>query len=260
MLLCGGGLNGASAFMWAMAWESIPSDRRSVSGPSCGPVSNMHSNRSNGFYYIFSAFYLAELLGSFIASVTIDISPWIPCGLATGSVTLCLILLLFMPDLWKFQSHQRPSRPADEDEDGDTLQSTKHRSIDGLVRLLSNKNILLIIPVFLVSDFRYTILSILMQYASVQFGLRISIGATFYTETAIVNVALFLFLVPQTTSHIRQRYQVRSQAIDLFLVRSSVCIMCVGCICIRLAPSSNILPIGEPDIWIESFSGIFSSL
>lgn len=31
LLLCGGGLNAASAFMWAMASESIPSNRRSVS-------------------------------------------------------------------------------------------------------------------------------------------------------------------------------------------------------------------------------------
>jgi hypothetical protein len=28
ILLCGGGLNSASAFMWAMASESIPAERR----------------------------------------------------------------------------------------------------------------------------------------------------------------------------------------------------------------------------------------
>ncbi|KAF8848547.1 hypothetical protein BDZ45DRAFT_753703 [Acephala macrosclerotiorum] len=58
LLLCGGGLNAASAYMWALAAESIPEDRR-----------------SNAFYYIFSAFYVAELIASFLASITIDISP-----------------------------------------------------------------------------------------------------------------------------------------------------------------------------------------
>ncbi|TVY56613.1 Efflux pump ustT, partial [Lachnellula cervina] len=69
LLLFGGGLNSASAYMWAMASEAIPAKQR-----------------SHGFYYIFSAFYVAELIASFVASVTTDISPWIPCSLAMGSV------------------------------------------------------------------------------------------------------------------------------------------------------------------------------
>jgi hypothetical protein len=205
----------------------------------------MQFDRSHAFYYIFSAFYVAELLGSFIASATIEISPWIPCGLAFASVIVCLLLLQFMPDLRKPENGLPSRKPIDEPEIENSIGLKKHGAVDGLVSALSDRNVLLIIPVFLVGIFRYTTLNILIQYASIQFGVKISTGATFYTETAVVNIVLFLFLIPRTTSHIRMKCETSAQVIDLFLVRCSVFIMSLGCICIGLAPSSKILPIGE---------------
>ncbi|KAE8447153.1 hypothetical protein EG329_010984 [Mollisiaceae sp. DMI_Dod_QoI] len=215
LLLCGGGLNAASAYMWALAAESIPADRR-----------------SHAFYYIFSAFYVAELIGSFIASITIDISPWIPCGLAMASLLICLLLLALMPN----------TRKSSSDDAGD--QSSKSSGISNILSTLSNRNVILVIPVFLVGIFRYTTLNVLIQYASVRFKLKISTGATFYTETAIVNIILFLFLVPQLSAYIRKEYEVRPQIIDLFLVRTSVTLMCIGCLAIGFTQSSLLLPIG----------------
>ncbi len=126
-----------------------------------------------------------------------------------------------------------PSNPQDE------------LSIDGLRSAFSNRNILLVVPVFLVGIFRYTTLNILIQYASVRFGMRISTGATFYTETAIVNIFLFLFLIPRITDYIRREYKTAPQAIDLFLVRTSVCLMSLGTLFIGLSPNSKLLPVGE---------------
>ncbi|KAH7411428.1 hypothetical protein BKA64DRAFT_569797, partial [Cadophora sp. MPI-SDFR-AT-0126] len=114
----------------------------------------------------------------------------------------------------------------------------------GLVSALSNRNIRLTIPVFLVGIFRYAMLNILIQYASVRFGLKISSGAIFYTETAIVNIFLFLFLVPQLTAYIRSKYNVRPVVLDLVLVRTSVTLMCIGCLAIGFVQSSSLLPIG----------------
>ncbi|EKD21754.1 MFS multidrug transporter [Drepanopeziza brunnea f. sp. 'multigermtubi' MB_m1] len=222
ILLFGGGLNSASAFMWAMVTESIPSE-----------------GRSHAFYYIFSAFYVAELISSSIASVTLDISPWIPCGLAMGSIVACLALLALMPDPRAHSQNSRQEAPAY------PLESLMGQSsVKGLFSALSNRNIQLTIPVFLVGIFRYAMLNILIQYASVRFGLRISTGATFYTETAVVNIFLFSFLVPQLTAHIRHRFKVQPHVIDLFLVRTSVALMCIGCLAIGLAQTSALLPFG----------------
>jgi hypothetical protein len=208
------------------------------------------SFRSHAFYYIFSAFYVAELVASFIASVTTDISPWIPCGLAIGSVILCLMLLAVMPDPRKSHSSYSvvsPDPGAEENTDSSNpypKTPSKSHSVNGLISALSNRNTLLVIPVFLVGIFRYTTLNVLIQYASVRFGLKISTGATFYTETAVVNIGLFLFLVPQLTTYIRLEYNIRPELIDLVLVRTSVVLLALGCLSIGLAQSSVFLPIG----------------
>lgn len=192
---------------------------------------------------------MAELISSFVASVTLDISPWIPCGLAIASVVLCLVLLVVMPDPRKSDvSAQTPHKVSAANETGPSSispQVSPHStSVQGLLSALSNQNILLTIPVFLVGIFRYAMLNILIQYASVRFGLKISTGATFYTETAFVNIFLFLFLVPQLTAYVRQKHNVQPSVIDLFLVRTSVTLMCVGCLAIGSAQTSRILPIG----------------
>jgi hypothetical protein len=188
--------------------------------------------RSHAFYYIFSAFYVAELIASFLASITMDISPWIPCGLAMVALLACLVLLAVMPNT-------KNSFPDNE------AEPSKSSSMWDILSTLSNRNVLLVVPVFLVGIFRYTTLSILIQYASLRFKVKISTGATFYTETAIINIFLFLFLIPQLTAYIRKRYGVRPQVIDLFLVRASVTLMCIGCLAIGFAQSSLLLPIGK---------------
>jgi hypothetical protein len=189
---------------------------------------------------------MAELLASFIASVTMDISPWIPCGLAMGSIILCLTLLAVMPDPRKSSHNISPQSTSEENEveSEDPRILLKSQYVTGLISALSHRNILLVVPVILVGIFRYAMLNILIQYASVRFGLKISTGATFYTETALINIVLFLFLVPQLTAYIRLKYNIRPEIIDLALVRTSVVLMTLGCLTIGLAQSSVVLPIG----------------
>lgn len=105
-------------------------------------------------------------------------------------------------------------------------------------------NVLLCIPVFLVGTLRYTTLNVLIQYSSVRFNTKISKGAMFYTETAIINIILFLFLIPRITVWIKSRYHVRSEKIDLALMRISVCFLLMGSLAIGLAPTSGWIPAG----------------
>ncbi|KAL3426061.1 MFS multidrug transporter [Phlyctema vagabunda] len=223
ILLFGGGFYPFAANMWAMASEAIPPERRSVT-----------------FYYMFSAFYVAELVASFIASVTIDISPWIPCGLAFASLFVCLFLLWAMPDP-RHSGHYLRNK---DDTEVARTESTKQVLADGIKAALTNRNILLTLPVFLVGTLRYTTLNVLIQYASVRFGMKLSKGATFYTEAAVVTIFLFMFLVPRSSDYIRTRYGVRSQKIDLVLARTSVTLLCTGALLLGLAPTAELIPIG----------------
>jgi hypothetical protein len=230
--------------MWAMASESIPSSRRQVFHIPLG--SSDHYSRSHAFYYIFSAFYVAELLASFLASVTIDISPWIASGMAMASVISCLLLLWIIPQPKLDTKMHSATLLGNSNETARTSESSnKGRSVDTLLSVFSNTKVLLTIPVFLVGIFRYTTLNVLIQYASVRFHLKISTGAMFYTETALVNIFLFLFMIPRLTAYIRKKYSVRPQRIDLFLVRSSVLLMCCGSLGIGLSWSGKLLPAGK---------------
>jgi hypothetical protein len=121
----------------------------------------------------------------------------------------------------------------------------KSTSLGNFLVPLRKRNVLVTIPVFLVGIFRYTTLNVLIQYASVRFGMKISTGAMFYSETAIINIFLFLFLVPQLTAFVRTKYKIRPQSIDMVMVRASVCLMSLGAVLIGLAPSSHWLPIGQ---------------
>jgi hypothetical protein len=176
--------------------------------------------------------------------MTTSISPWIPCSLALGSVILCLILLVFIADPRKLP-HTPHHISSPEPESSETLQlSAKSSTVTTLFSAISNPKILLTIPVFLIGIYRYTILNILIPYASIRFHTFIYSGALYYTETAIVNIILFLFLIPNVTSHVRGKYNIRPEAIDLFLVRMSTSLMSVGALFIGLAPSAHLIPIG----------------
>ncbi|KAF7947912.1 hypothetical protein EAE96_008984 [Botrytis aclada] len=242
-LLCGGGLYSSAAFMWAMASSLIPEDKRSYA-----------------FYYIFSAFYIAELIGSYVASITIDISPWIACSMAMGSVILGLLLLWLVP-FSQSSPHPEVSSPSSSTQ----LQSRHLTTIPKTTILATIRdaiiqpNVLLCIPVFLVGTLRYTTLNILIQYSSVRFNTKISTGAMFYTETAIINIVLFLFLIPRIISWIKSRYHVRSEKIDLALMRISVCFLLVGSLSIGLAPTSRWIPVGV-SIFAAGFGSRVSTL
>lgn len=165
--------------------------------------------------------------------------------MAMGSVLLCLLLLWLMPRP-KLDSMTNLTRPLEipDETASSSGTSNNNRSVDSLIGALSNTKVLLTIPVFLVGIFRYTTLNVLIQYASIRFSLNISTGAMFYTETALVNIFLFLFIIPRITADIRKRYNVQPQKIDLFLARSSVLLMCCGSLGIGIAWSRTLLPAG----------------
>ncbi|KAI9649618.1 hypothetical protein NHQ30_002199 [Ciborinia camelliae] len=218
-------------------------------------------DRSYAFYYIFSAFYIAELVGSYLASITIDISPWISCGMAMGSVILGLLLLWMIPLSQSGRQHKSSlNQPSQQTSSSSTLLPTPKPTILTTIHYaLTQSNILLCIPVFLVGTLRYTTLNVLIQYSSIRFNTKISQGAIFYTETAIINIFLFLFLIPRITTYIQSKYHVRSEKIDLALVRISVCLLLMGSLAIGLAPTKGWIPVGV-SVFAAGFGSRVSTL
>jgi hypothetical protein len=122
---------------------------------------------------------------------------------------------------------------------------SKSPSTTNLRAVLLQKNVLLALPVFFTGSLRYTILNVLIQYSSNRFSFKISTGALFYTETAIVNTVLFLLLVPILTGYLRTRYEIRAQNMDLFMCRTCVLVLALGSLLMGLSPSRKVLPVGK---------------
>lgn len=162
-----------------------------------------------------------------------DISPWIPCGLAYFATFICFPILAWMP---KYKIPSKPTAP--QETDHEPSLEPKARSFK---QALANRNVLLALPVFFVGSIRYSVLNVLMQYASVRFGFLISRTALFYTENAVANTILFLFIVPRLTMFLRGKYSLAPQVVDLKFVRISLCLLSFGALCLALSPSGNAL-------------------
>jgi len=195
---------------------------------------------------------VAELIASALASITMGISPWVPSCLSLASLVLSLVLLWWMPQPAKSKeysirvnnSEELPTQTRIVEAAAHTTLPPKKSLAEDIIAAVSVPNVLLVVPIFLVGIFRYTTLDVLIQYASNRFDLKISTGAIFYTETAAINIALFLFVVPQVTDYLRKHYKVRPLFMDLVLVRTSAILMCIGSLSIGLAPSGKLLPLG----------------
>src|SRR5436190_7083046 len=138
------------------------------------------------------------------------------------AILACLLLLLLITEPATLSRRSPPanSMPPILDDDISPLSpenQSKSPSTTSLRGALLQKNVLLALPVFLTGSLRYTILNVLIQYSSNRFSLKISKGAFFYTETAIVNIFLFLLLVPILTGYLRTKYDIRPPMIDLFM-------------------------------------------
>lgn len=244
--------------MWAQASEIFLEEERFVHTSTSylsGKVSSGSSiqNRSKGYYYIFSAFYIAEMVSSGLASATLDISPWIPSALAYGSILFCLVIQLRIPQ--RSEQHRADSQnmgrrsPADEDlteqENASLCREGEFPKTTSFRAAFSNHNVLLVVPAFFVGSTRYTVLNVLMQYAHVRFGWIVSRTALIYTETAIVNICLFLIVMPRLTTSIKTKYGVRPQTIDLTMVRTSVCLLSFGTLCLALSPNATTIIASE---------------
>lgn len=170
--------------------------------------------------------------------------------MAMGSMVLGLLLLWIVPLSQSFESPLQPSPSSDQTPPSSTLTShpttTPKATISSTIyHALTKPNVLLCIPVFLVGTLRYTTLNVLIQYSSLRFKTKISQGAIFYTETAVVNILLFLFLVPRFTAFIQSKHHVMPKKMDLALVRISVCFLLLGSLAIGLAPTSGWIPVGK---------------
>ncbi|KAF2842536.1 MFS general substrate transporter [Patellaria atrata CBS 101060] len=275
-LLFGGGLYPATSLMWAIASQSV-----------------VEEHRSNVFYLVFSAFYVGELISSFIASLTTDISPWIPYASAVIALLLCLLVLTLMPTDSHVIAKRIPSQDIQSQlmEESNALLSESVSNLSGrghvedpptsmdmgspvgiavtdsisskketrLLNVLSNSSLLAIIPAFLVCALRYTMLNILMQYCYIRFDWKFSRTALFFSEAAIVNILLFSLILPNAVPWIKKRYNIPAKVFDRLTAEIFLCLLSSGAFALGISPGWQFIPIAVL-IYTSGFGSRVTSL
>ena len=121
----------------------------------------------------------------------------------------------------------------------------RHRLHESLLSVFGQRNMLLAFTVLFVGALRPATLSVLLQYVTVRFGWPISQTAMLVSEIAIVNIVLFLFILPQLIVWISSRWQIQPQIIDWTIVLVSLLILALGAALIGVAPSTSSLISGK---------------
>lgn len=186
-------------------------------------------------------------------------------------MALCIPILLVMPETYSAVKSSSPDLRAhgildvdsNDDEDGfppippapsaDRVTSVSDVQ-ESFANVLWTRNFIVSLSVLLIGMQRQASLSILLQYAPVRFGLKISTAALFHTEVAIINITLFLLILPPVIRALISRGQLRPQSIDWMIILVSLLILALGAVLIGLAPSVYMLLFGELTIGLRCFA------
>lgn len=194
-----------------------------------------------------------------------DRSVLIPLGVGFVFVLLALIVISTMPEtLHKMHgvtdSDTPPveARPVSQDVEGELATDStalvtpespaarpesRHRAANN-PSMLYQTNILVGLAVLFIGALRPAVVATLFQYAATRFGSPLAQTAMMISEIAVVNIVLFLFVVPQCIAWVSTRYELEAQTIDYTIVFVSLMVLASGAFLMAVAPSITLLHIG----------------
>lgn len=237
-----GNLSSANATVYAVAADSCPP-----------------SQRSRYFYYVYSTFLVCELFAPAIVSMSIDRSVLIPFGIGLGALALCYPILWAIPETHQ-PSHER-SKKSRQDLTATTDSTSDNEPLlrssttppkyaiapdqENIFMVLRKRNLLLALVVLFVGAFRQATVSVLLQYATARFEWHLSRTAMLVSAIAVMNIVLFLFILPQCVAYLTSHLHIRAELIDYTIVFASLVILAFGSLFMGLAPTGNLLTAGK---------------
>ena len=155
--------------------------------------------RSRAFYYLYSVYLFTELVAPSIASVTMDNNLMLPFLIGIIALLSCFPVLYVMPETLNSADPTTQVKPAELDESTYLRESYSETAVDqpvenGLWWIFRCRNTLLVVPIFFVTTFRATTLSVLLQYTTVRFGWKLSSVRELGVSTEQVPNANCLFI------------------------------------------------------------------
>ena len=115
------------------------------------------------------------------------------------ALLLCFPVLYMMPETLKSSNATTQVAPVEPDESSHLRESYSETAVDrpvenGLWSILRCRNKLLVVPIFFVTTFRATTLSVLLHYTAVRFGWKLSSVRNSEVRTVHLPIANCLYI------------------------------------------------------------------
>jgi hypothetical protein len=205
-------------------------------------------SRSPLYYLLYCIYLSTELIGPYTASATMDTSPYIPLALTIFCLLTSLLTLAFIGEPKFGDRKEVIGRPTSEtpvassEDAGNDPGEENNACLSGgnhsLRFLLRSYNVLITLVVFIVPAFRPTTTHVLLQYMSSRFHWKLSQSTLFISEIAVINMILYLLVLPRAILWVKSRFKTPQEVIDLAVVRLSLFLLVVGALLLGCAPKA----------------------
>lgn len=178
-----------------------------------------------------------------------ETSLYISFGVGILFLLLCIPVLLFLPETHtptagksrRVSQQQGPNHEYDEDTPSipsvQLSDDVQRKPEPTLLSVLTQRNMLLAFGVLYISNLRPATLNVLLQYVTVRFHWKTHEAAVLMSEVAVVNIVLFLFIVPAVNKWVSPRLHVRHDLMTWSVVLASLSLLALGALLIGLASS-----------------------
>lgn len=207
--------------------------------------------RSQVMYITYTLFLIAELLGPAIASLALSTSLWFAFALGTALLLLCLTATYYLKDMQDRASEvlgintsSQSARPQDAWTERLRGEHTVPTTEQAVANTFSHHSVKLTVPIFVAGQFRSATLSFLLQYATYRYAWTFSHAALLTSCVAGFNLIFLGPLLSCLPQFLQQHKAYSTQAIDLSILRGSLCFLALGALLIGVAPQAGALILG----------------
>ncbi|KAF3937485.1 hypothetical protein ABW19_dt0204557 [Dactylella cylindrospora] len=194
------------------------------------------TSRSRNFYKLFSAYLCTQLVGPPLTYWAMKKALWLPYIICMISLAASFPILLAIPETLSYV--KRRTEYTDDDSDSNGIHAnghggkwnwrTKLPDMSVYKKFMKDYRIILGLVATFIAQIRMIALEIIMPYASKKFGWELSETTSLIFLVAVVNLVLFLVILPYITEILKEKTEMPSKKIDLWIARISHVCFTVG--------------------------------
>ncbi|KAF8537766.1 major facilitator superfamily domain-containing protein [Trichophaea hybrida] len=234
-LMLGGGVQMLIALILMVLADVTPADQRTTA-----------------FFQLQACVLFAELVAPPLSSVLMSHNVWTPLLIALVIMVLVLLIACALPETRGLEvANTEPSNSSGEEQEGDERisrpnletstrkNSNSHRDIMTFLR--QDINVTLLVAIFLVITIGRQTTMLLLQYVSKRYDWSLAKSSLLLSLRAGFNLALMLAGLPVLTSLIITKWKMSTTERDLYISRTSACLVTLGFLGIAIAPNPSLM-------------------